>query len=762
MNADSGLVAANRVVDALPGGVIQWKSGRGDFDGRGSTTFGVERKTSTALAKTAVSATIPELERTTPTPLATCRQPLQYAVKTEEIAGKIIHVSVQGPDGVPYKFVRYREDPVHGWIEPLDSGVYQMHAKLYGADGASVAQLDESIKFVEFANERDRGAELLAAVDKLIHDHEAVRLAGIERSARLAEDRWEGLLRRMEMGEENQKLLAGEVQGHLSHLDWLLACGRRAAEICESASEPVEIIVWQLEHPWAQHSPTSSAPPEHPQNELRVVTEPRSHEATVVAIANVTGRSLNVRVSLDEWLDSDAAKNGPTSDMITLRHVVHVPTAREQMSPDVLPKLDEAGVLTIPAGESVLLWMDWAANESLPGTYGSNLHIRALTVEGHVSTTPLVWEILPYALPKQKPLWFHVWAYNNPLLGDAEAVWQDLIDHHMNVFDLPLPSVTYDHNGDIGTLDFSGADSVIAKAPEGSFYLWHGGETIVAAVDEAPGVGSDAWRKGYEQFANAWVAHLAEKGVGYDRHANYIIDEPGIDGGFKVDYFERVARIWKSIDPQLLIYSNPGGGATRGHIKRIVEFADILGPGWGEYRGIPDVYHPGDETVPTATEPNEFIDTMVNDSQMMWTYRCSDGGKDFLRMSYYWEPIWQGPSFNLNGLGFWSYAGRQTDFWQGPTPNNSDWELVYSGSSGPVPSRRWQGLRIGIEDDARLRMVLIAADRAREGGDAKRADSLTDRRTHLIDKVLKSGIDERVISDVRTELRAILVEEMGG
>jgi hypothetical protein len=153
---------------------------------------------------------------------------------------------------------------------------------------------------------------------------------------------------------------------------------------------------------------------------------------------------------------------------------------------------------------------------------------------------------------------------------------------------------------------------------------------------------------------------------------------------------------------------------------------------------------------------------MVNDSQMMWTYRCSDGGKDFLRMSYYWEPIWQGPSFNLNGLGFWSYAGRQTDFWQGPTPNNSDWELVYSGSSGPVPSRRWQGLRIGIEDDARLRMVLIAADRAREGGDAKRADSLTDRRTHLIDKVLKSGIDERVISDVRTELRAILVEEMGG
>ena len=432
------------------------------------------------------------------------------------------------------------------------------------------------------------------------------------------------------------------------------------------------------------------------------------------------------------------------------------------MSPDALPALDEAGILTIPAGETALLWLDWAAKDVAAGTYTAELHIRALTVSEQVWSTPLVWEVLPLALPEQMPLWFHVWAYNNPLVGDADAVWQDLLDHHMNVFDLPIPAVMYDSHGGIGPIDWSATDHVLARAPDGSFFLWRGNEGFVVAADGVPGVGSDPWRHAYEQFAHLWVAHLAEQGIDYDRHANYIIDEPGIDGGVRVDYFERIARIWRTIDPRVRIYSNPGGGATREHVERIVRHADVLGPSWGEYRGVPDVYHPGGETIPTATEPNEFMRTIRENAWMLWTYRCADGGKDFLRMRYYWEPIWQGPRVNLTGLGFWSYAGRQIDFWQGSSPNDTDYELVYNGASGPVPSRRWQGLRMGIEDDARLRMVLQAAERARDRGDVELADRLVGRREKLIERVLESGVDEAVVAEVRAELRTIIVEEARG
>lgn len=754
VEAASGHVSARKIVGARPGGDIQWPGSRGAFDGRGSSTFGMELDRRDAAPVRRASPPTATLIREEPLTLVTGRQPIRYALDGSNADASTLQVTCAGPDGIPHIYVRRPEDAVHGWAEPYRDGVYQLRATLYDSQARAIAELDESIEFTAFALERDRGAELLAGIDALLRDGEA--LDGVRHSARAAEDRWRGLLARMDSPDEDRERLAGEMREHISRLERLLACGKRAAAVRDSTGGPVDLLAWQIEHPWAAFDPATAVPPEALPDELRVTTEQRSHEATVVAIANVTGRPLDVRISLDGWHGGEAP---PARDAVTLRRVVTVPTARENMSPDAVPALDEAGILAIPADESAQLWIDWASKDVAPGEYTAELSIRALTVAGQVWSMPLVWEVLPVALPEQMPLWFHVWAYNNPLLGDDDAIWQDLLDHHMNVFDLPLPRVVYDSHGDIGPIDWSATDRVIARAPEGSFFLWHGGEGFVAAVEGAPGVGSDPWRQAYERFAHLWIAHLAEREIDLDRHANYIIDEPGIYGGKNVDYFDRIAPIWRSIDPQVRIYCNPGGGATREHVGRIVRNADVLGPNWGEYRGVPDVFHPGDETIPTMTEPAEHMRIIRENAWMMWTYRCDGGVKDFRRMLYYWEPIWQGPHVNLTGLGFWSYAGRRTDFWQGPNPNDTDYELVYTGASGPVPSRRWQGLRLGIEDDARLRMVLDAADRARERGDDELADRLVRRREELIQRVVGSDIDEGVVAEVRAELRTILVEE---
>jgi hypothetical protein len=753
VNAETGRVTAYKSVDAQPGGTVQWPASRGTFHGRGSTTLGLEPGCRETSPRHQPGHLVEALGRETPGTFVTGRQPIRYAIDDNGADARILHVSVVGPDGIPHIYLRYPDDAVHGWVEPYRDGVYQLHAMLYTETG-TVSRTSETFEFTAFAAERNRGAELLSVINALFQDDEATLHDGMRHSVRKAEDQWCGLLARMDRAEENRERLAGEVHDHLSRLERLLRCGERVVELGQRKGAPADMLVWQPEHPWVPFFPAYTVAPEHLLGEMKVVTEQRSHEATVVAIANVTGDPLDVRVWLDDWDEGE----GPRREAVTLRRLVHVPTARERMSPDALPGLDEAGILSIPAGESAMLWLDWAADESAAGTYTSELHIRALTVAGQVWSIPLEWEILPFALPRRMPLWFHVWAYNNSLPGDADAVWQDLLDHHMNVFDLPLPAVSFDSHGEIGSVDWSATGRVLDRAPKGSFFVWHGGEGIITAADDAPGVGSEPWRKAYEQFARLWIAHLTGQGIEYDRHANYIIDEPGIDGGVKVDYFERIARIWKSIDPSVRIYCNPGGGATHEHVERIVEYADVLGPNWGEYRGVPDVYHPGDETVPTTTEPNEFMRTIRDSAWMMWTYRCDGGVKDFQHMRYYWEPIWQGPRANLTGLGFWSYAGRQVDFWQGPNPNDTDYELVYTGASGPVPSRRWQGLRMGIEDDARLRMVLQIADQARDRGDEELSDRLKQLRERLIDRVLESGIDEGVVAEVRAEFRTLLVE----
>ena len=128
-------------------------------------------------------------------------------------------------------------------------------------------------------------------------------------------------------------------------------------------------------------------------------------------------------------------------------------------------------------------------------------------------------------------------------------------------------------------------------------------------------------------------------------------------------------------------------------------------------------------------------------------------------MDYHWAPMWRGAEIGLSGFGIWSYAGRSVDFWQGPHDGCCDWEMVYHGAGGSVvPSHRWQGVRIGVEDYMRLWMVAQAADAARASGDSERAESLEARRIAAIQRVLESSCDEAVAAQARAELREILME----
>ena len=246
----------------------------------------------------------------------------------------------------------------------------------------------------------------------------------------------------------------------------------------------MEFVAWQPEHPWVKYSPTTDVPPWDTLQSIRITTDMRGHEASVVEFANATGEAISLRLWVDDWVREGGlgADGVPPREAVTLRKQVFVPTARRNMTPDALPMIDEAGLLKIPAGESARLWIDWDSGNTGPGVYTSELHARALTVPGQVMDIPLRWEISSLELPEKSPLMVHVWAYENRGVPFTEAVYRDLIEHHVNVFDLPVPSVTYSSDGTISELDWTATDRVIGRVPTRSFFLWHGGEGIVRGV----------------------------------------------------------------------------------------------------------------------------------------------------------------------------------------------------------------------------------------------------------------------------------------
>lgn len=741
LDGRTGRLTALRFEGAAPGGEIQWPSARGPFDGRASILAG-SSSAPRGRKKHGAAAGAMELE------LGSIVTGSQDFVWRSE-AGKNVDTAVIGPDGVRHGYPRRLDDKVHGHIDAILGGAYSVVGAAFDDGGNEVASGSHSFEFTPFSPEKDRAEGILDRLDRIQErvgrDHPSAA-RDVSRQVGKAHAEWDLVAGRIRM---DGSMAVAEVRDQLARLDRMAGVLERAEDLRSYSEGHVEFLAWQPAHPWVGYSPRTDVPPGDGRTKIEFTTDRRGHEATVVEFANATAEAISLRVWIDGWVREGGepdTEGVPSRSQATLRKQVFVPTARRNMTPDALPMLDEASMLSIPSGESARLWIDWDGGDSSPGAYTSTLHVRALTVPGQVMEVPMRWEISTVKLPEQSPLMFHVWAYESRGVPFTEAVYRDLIDHHVNVFDLPIPRATYASDGTLGELDWTVTDQVIGRVPSGSFFLWHGREGVVQPAHGAPEVGSDAWRSAFERFVHAFMQGLSDRGISYGRHANYIIDEPGGAGGERVELHERVARLFLSVDPQIRIFANPAGGATTEHIERLLKVSHILDPIW-VYSGQWGLY--------------DHLPLILERAPVVWTYACGDGAKDQTRMEYYWAPIWRGTQLGLTGIGFWSYAGRSVDMWQGPVESGCDWELVYPGNRTVVPSHRWQGLRLGVEDYMRLAMLKDAADAARERGDRSRAEELMSRRAELIARVVDSGHDEGIVAEVRVKLRDLLMTGMG-
>jgi len=87
----------------------------------------------------------------------------------------------------------------------------------------------------------------------------------------------------------------------------------------------------------------------------------------------------------------------------------------------------------------------------------------------------------------------------------------------------------------------------------------------------------------------------------------------------------------------------------------------------------------------------------------IWAYECGSG-KGVLPAKNRTLP-WRAWRHRLDGIGFWSYAAVYGDYWDDFDLGLPDWAKVYPDPVGrPVPSKRWEAWREGLEDYLLLRM----------------------------------------------------------
>jgi len=443
-------------------------------------------------------------------------------------------------------------------------------------------------------------------------------------------------------------------------------------------------------------------------------------ESAALNLFNFGTRTLTARVEFEEVKpgESQGGRAVLGHEVIRPHEVVDVPTQTLDYSADALPRLNQGQLLVLPAWEARQLWLTVDAKRLSPGSWRSAVRIRTLELEPRELTAPITITVWKPSLPAVQPLRHCNWGYihgSRHQHYEAQSL-EDRIAHGNNVFVTSfVPQATFDAQGELaGAIDYGRHDEFVRRyAPHGLILF-----QMTGGLSGPVGRESEAYRRAYRTWMQAWVKHLADMGIAYDRYAMYPVDEPGLHDGLVALYLF-YAKLTREADPKVWMYTDPVHRITKEELTEMLPYVDIWCP--NRIGFLLDV----------GADKWEII---KNSGGQLWTYECEGNAKHQSPLGYYRGQSWLAWRHGLTGIGYWSYCTSSADPWFKPT-NTQDYLMTYQGET-VVASKRWEAVRDGIEDYGMLTVLRDALGKAKAAGAGSeaigRAEALLGERAQAI------------------------------
>lgn len=491
----------------------------------------------------------------------------------------------------------------------------------------------------------------------------------------------------------------------------------RLLKLTESAADQRDGGAWPLclsaANPWAPFGAFDELIENRLQKaEVAVEAFAGETEDAALNVFNLGAAPMQVRVELDPLTLEGGDNVAPLAShqVVAIHEVVGVPTQSLDVSADALPRMNPGYVLTLPGWDARQVWFVVDTQGLAPGRWTTTIRLRTLEVESREFTAPLTVEVWEAALPESQALRHCNWGYvyRTPRMQPFEAeALEDRIAHGNNVFVTTLvPKAAYDDTGAIvGELDYAEHDDFVRRYAPHGMILFHN----TGGITGPGGRDSEAYRKAHVAWLRAWVAHLKDMGIGYDRYAMYPVDEPGLTEGL-VELYLSYAKLAREADPNIQMYTDPVARIRKEELVEMLPYVDIWCPNRGGF--LLDINQ-------------DKLEIIKNSGGILWTYECSDNAKHQSPLGYYRAQSWLAWHHGLTGIGFWSYCTSQADPWYKPK-GTLDYLMVYQGN-GVVPSKRWEAVRDGIEDYDMLMTLRDAAQKAKAENRAPEAVAKAER-----------------------------------
>lgn len=608
-------------------------------------------------------------------------------------------------------------------LEVITPGIHHLNWSLVNADGHALTSGERTIVLQPFVNDRALVARAVAELQKAA----TAAQTNLPLSATALRRETAALEIEVNAIKPLQDAMTGKessvVKATLEKSSALVAHAKRALAVAEVVHQATALgqgtSLLAFEGTLWENRKVDEQLPATAANPLRLARTavPGEHEPVALILFNVTDHELLVRVQLD-----------PLTNGVVVRphRSVGVPTSLGEVSWDALPELDESGTLAIPSLASRELWLDVDLDAAKPGEHQIKLRLQALNGAGvldaptHPHSVPppetaveIALRLPDFAMVPSGDFRLCTWA------APEEANLPDLLAHGNNVFPTVLPGAKYDAQGQLVGSDYRKLDLVLGRLR---------GKDVVLLLQGFPAlrgeVGSAAYRDDLKKFLTELVAHMAGSGFDTNHFALYPIDEPGGVGWGAVNQLVAFGKQVRAANPDVMLYMDGGGELPM--FEAMAPCMDI----W-----VPSIY--------MLAEKTPLMDVVRKTGKMLWSYNCAYGysrpaGPNLKNMNIIADYRAAAPfafRHGSTGIGFWCY-NLGGDPWG---RIDMEYMLVYPGRTKPVPSRRWEAVREGIED---YRILSALRKRLSPENGTKLTEDARTRLQHLLEVSLPTWMDQ--------------------
>ena len=471
--------------------------------------------------------------------------------------------------------------------------------------------------------------------------------------------------------------------------------------------------------------PMALSPPQR----ASVHTAVNALEATALGVANLGDGPQPLKVVV-----TGSHVGGPA---VTPRVGRYFETTNARYVPDALLLTDSPQV--IPSGESRLVWIGVESTGAKAGVYDYEVGI---SVGDAAHRIPLNVRVHDVTLSRDTPMWNGNWSdLNNGEHPLFPLVRQSMLEHRITIGagGGVWPRPEKDDDGNLIrpiTMDTTDLEKFIAFHRDFPYL------TIFVAFHqqyERPQrdwFGPVAWMSDdFKEVFTAWMKTIIgcfrSGGRDYDQFAIMMFDET-LD-----DKVAQACRLAHAVDPNVRImitHSSASVGATRHMVDA----------------GMNIFCH---HAVRIGYDGPDGYEMLRSGGRQLWFYGAADaaygGGKERDPLGFFRYLHWIAFRHGATGVHFWNMLHNNggSPIWGPETVEDNYWPMVYPNHPrypGPpadvrtaeqvIPSRRWEYVRMGIEDYMLLKMARERIDRR---GDAAA------RQARELEEILKAAITNR-------------------